>query len=181
MANRFCLALLLCTAAASAEERFGTRGQIVPLGSIGYVHSSGSNSFSIAPGLFWFPIDHLALGMSTRLGYTTGGTVLVSTTGGASAVSSTSFTSLGLAPAVAGVISLGGGAALFPQGTVQFNWFWFSGGSLNEVDLNAFVPVIFMPVPHLFLGFGPFIDGQVSGSGSREAAFGLQSQIGGWF
>jgi hypothetical protein len=178
MANRFCLVLLLCTAAASAEDRFGTHGQIVPLGSIGYVHSSGSDFFSIGPGLFWFPIDHLALGMSARLGYATGETIVVST-GGVSSIGSTSVTSLGLAPAVGAVISLGDRAALFPQGTVQLNWIWFSGISQNTVDLNAFVPVIFMPVPHLFLGFGPFIDGPVTGSAA--AAFGLQSQIGGWF
>jgi hypothetical protein len=178
MANRFCLVLLLCTAAASAEDRFGTKGQIVPLGSIAYLHSSGSDLFSIAPGLFWFPIDHLALGMSARIGYATGETVVVSA-GAGSTVRSTSVTSLGLVPAVGGVISLGDRVALFPQGTVQFNWIWFSGVSQNTVDLNAFVPVIFMPVPHLFLGFGPFIDGQVTGSGG--VVFGLQSQIGGWF
>lgn len=63
-----------------------------------------------------------------------------------------------------------------------------SGGesrrSMREVDqdavaLNFFVPVMFHPVTHFFLGFGPFLDTDMNGD-NRATVWGGKLTLGGW-
>ncbi|HEY2028875.1 MAG TPA: hypothetical protein VGH20_06670 [Myxococcales bacterium] len=179
--------ILSVGAAAHAEDRFGSGGQIVPFGNAAVARtSSGGLSqtvVSLAPGALWFAADGFALGLQARLSYASGvaGSITVVNGVPVSSVNAPSVWAVGLAPEVATVLHLGDRLALFPQ--ASFGFLSVSGGnaSAHALDLTVFAPVVFIPVPHLFLGFGPFIDWVVSGDASGNNTFGLQSQIGGWF
>lgn len=49
----------------------------------------------------------------------------------------------------------------------------------NAVAINLFVPVMLHPATHFFVGFGPFLDADLSGD-HRTTAYGLKLTIGGW-
>ena len=76
MAHRAFVVLLLLGAAARAETNFGARGQVVPFGGVSYTHgSAGGNSadqLTLAPGVFWFPTNSLAIGGSVQYAYGSG-------------------------------------------------------------------------------------------------------------
>ena len=50
----------------------------------------------------------------------------------------------------------------------------------DHFTLNLFAPVMFHPVPHFFVGFGPFLDADLSGD-NRATLFGGRLALGGWF
>jgi hypothetical protein len=49
----------------------------------------------------------------------------------------------------------------------------------NGIALNIFVPVMMHPATHFFVGFGPFLDSDLSGD-NRVTSYGLRLTIGGW-
>ena len=53
------------------------------------------------------------------------------------------------------------------------------GTSGSHLALNAFVPVMFHPVQHFFLGFGPALDIDLTGD-ARTTVFAGRLTIGGW-
>ena len=54
-----------------------------------------------------------------------------------------------------------------------------TGRSGSHIALNVFVPVMFHPVPHFFLGFGPALDTDLSGD-ARTTTIAGRLTIGGW-
>lgn len=50
----------------------------------------------------------------------------------------------------------------------------------DHFTLNLFAPVMFHPVQHFFVGFGPFLDTDLSGD-NKTTTFGGRLAIGGWF
>jgi len=54
-----------------------------------------------------------------------------------------------------------------------------TGASGSHIALNVFVPVMFHPVPHFFLGFGPALDTDLSGD-ARVTTIAGRLTIGGW-
>lgn len=55
-----------------------------------------------------------------------------------------------------------------------------TSASGDHVTINLFVPVMFHPVPHFFVGFGPFLDADLSGD-NKVTTFGGRLTLGGWF
>jgi hypothetical protein len=49
----------------------------------------------------------------------------------------------------------------------------------NHISLNLFAPLMFHPVPHFFVGFGPFLDADLSGD-NKTTTFGGRLTLGGW-
>jgi hypothetical protein len=49
----------------------------------------------------------------------------------------------------------------------------------DHITLNLFAPLMFHPVPHFFVGFGPFLDADLSGN-NRTTTFGGRLTLGGW-
>lgn len=183
MDSRAIVAALLCAAAARGEDRFGARGQVVPFGGIGYSHSAGnglsSDSVSLAPGVLWFVDDGFALGLSALFGYRS----LSQPTPGFP--STTSKTSFGATPMAAAAFPLSERVAFFPQAGVSYSWLRDTSSGLaqtsHSVILQGFAPLLFIPAPHFFLGFGPSLSWIVEGVDSNTVAVGLVSQIGGYF
>lgn len=50
----------------------------------------------------------------------------------------------------------------------------------DHFTLNLFAPVMFHPVPHFFVGFGPFLDTDLSGN-NKTTTYGGRLALGGWF
>lgn len=172
----FIAALFACSAVA---EELGQKGQIVPLGNVSFTHSSAVNSLIIAPGAFWFPRDRFALGLSLSFDY-----VSVSLPPGV--IGTTSVAQFGLQPMAGAAAPLAERLSLFPQVGLGFRVAraesnGFPGGtSTRAVGVaSVFVPVVFAPVPHIFLGAGPSFD--VVFGPSTDTAYGVTSTIGGWF
>jgi hypothetical protein len=55
-----------------------------------------------------------------------------------------------------------------------------SSHSGDAFTLNLFAPIMFHPAPHFFVGFGPFLDTDLSGS-DKVTTYGAKLTIGGWF
>jgi len=49
----------------------------------------------------------------------------------------------------------------------------------HAVGINAFAPVMMHPVEHFFIGFGPFIDTDLTGK-ARGILWGGRMTLGGW-
>lgn len=49
----------------------------------------------------------------------------------------------------------------------------------NHITLNLFAPVMFHPAEHFFVGFGPFLDADLSGK-NKTTTFGGRLTLGGW-
>jgi hypothetical protein len=172
----FIVALFACSAGA---EELGEKGQIVPLGNVSFTHSSNENSLRIAPGALWFPRDRLALGLFVVTDYAS-----LSLPPGA--IGTTSVAQFGLQPTAGAAAPLAERWSLFPRvglgfSVVRTESTGFPGGTSTRVVgvASLFVPVVFAPVPHIFLGAGPFFD--VFFGSSTDTAYGVTSTIGGWF
>jgi len=179
------LAVLLVAsgAAAGGEDFFGRRGDVLPFGSVSFRHTSlnntDTNSVSVAPGVLVFPADGFAVGLSVLYAYTTGVPVA-----GQTAPLRQGIHSAGFEPIVGGTIPIGDRAALFPRLSMRFLWTIPSapGPRVNLITIRGFVPVVFAPIRHFYLGFGPEFSADVSASvGGKETGIGLASEIGGWF
>jgi hypothetical protein len=183
MARRAIVVLLLTGAAVHAEDEFGRRGQVVPFGSISFQHGGGNgvdfNSVGLFPGALWFAADNVAIGGSIGYGQSWGTQVPETHV----------FT---VEPQLGFSIPLGDRAALFPQIGVDYVHQWqsgmtlpggvvFVGGSSNLLTVRAFAPVLFVPVPHFFVGFGPQFSVVAAGTPSGQWLLGTTTEIGGYF
>lgn len=177
--------------ALAGEARFGQRGQVVPLGSLGFSYSSVApnsdsvTTLSLGPTLFWFVADDIALGGSATVARRTQ----------SQGDTSITISSYGVAPGAAYNLRLSPLTSLLPQVAVAFNWQEIaispSGTTnprLNTISLQLFVPILFHPVPHFFLGFGPAFSYDVSatltdaaGDAPKTTTIGAQTILGGWF
>jgi hypothetical protein len=182
MAHRLLAALLLTTAAASAEQSFGARGQVVPFGGLSFRHTSqngvDTNSVSLEPGALWFVANSVAIGASALYGYTKGVPL-----GGQTAPLTRGFHSVGVAPIIGVALPLADRLALFPRFSIRFLWEFPDGpgGSLDLITMRGFAPVVFTPASHFYFGFGPEFSADLSSSAGKETAFGLATEIGGYF
>jgi hypothetical protein len=171
MARRIVVGALLLAGAAGAEEGFGHRGQVVPFGSLSYSHLSANgqsgDDLSLGPGVLWFLTDYVSIGGSASYRYLSG-------------PGFTALHALGVEPTLAVALPLADNVALFPRFGVEFSWAWSGGNSANVTTLDGFVPLLFFPAPHFYLGIGPQLRIDVGGD-NRTTMVGFATEIGGWF
>jgi hypothetical protein len=173
MTQRVLVALLLVGASAKAQSAFGSKGQIVPFGSVSYAHSSSGNTSSdfllIQPGVVYFPTTALAVGLQPIYGFSSGAA------GG-------SFHVLGFEPVVGFGVPLADHVAFFPRMGIGFAWVLPSGGgSSHQITMLGNAPLLYIPAPHVYIGFGPTVAVDLDRSGGTGTTFGLASEIGGYF
>jgi hypothetical protein len=205
-------ALLLAIAQpalAQDAEPFGSAGQWVLEGSAGFRTSrverdeAGSDIRSAywwSPGVLWFVADHFALGAALQVGQSSeqitarGQQVRVrdKTWGGALRIGHHHALSdqVSVFPRYAlGYFELsrvieaeseGAFAAAFDR--YQFVSLRNLAGGGSEWTISAFVPLLWHPARHVFLGGGPMLAFEYGGTLEREFAFslGLCTTIGGW-
>lgn len=167
--------------------RFGARSQIAISSDVGLSIENTSVSgidgstttVRLHPAIDYFVIDNLSVGGFLGLDY-------VSTPGG----SNTQFSigpRLGYNIAFADKFSIWPKAGLSVSSTSQKTDVVAPGGAKDTVSVsntafavNLFVPVMFHPVEHFFIGFGPVLDADLSGD-NKTTTFGGRLTIGGWF
>jgi hypothetical protein len=106
--------------------------------------------------------------------------------------SSSTVTNLGLLPRIGYNVALSPSSSIWPRvalGYVHSSTDSYNGqvtSSNYTVTLEVFVPLVFQPVPHFFLGGGPLVSTDLvskldGNDGVKTTNIGLQSTIGGYF
>jgi hypothetical protein len=105
-------------------------------------------------------------------------------------------TTIGLLPRIGFNIPIGPTASIWPRASVAYvhNSFTSNGGGYSTssytVSFIGFVPVLFQPVSHFFIGGGPYLStdliskfesGGTSVDSAKTTEFGLLSTVGGYF
>ena len=135
---------------------------------------SGSvTNIQFQPGIDWFVIDNLSIGGVMQFNYTSAGAGHASTFGAGPRVGyNVPFSDLlSLWPKVGMSIDSTSTTTSTPAGSTS--------ASSTSVALNLFVPLMFHPAPHFFVGFGPFLDADLSGT-PQATTWGAKLTLGGW-
>lgn len=178
---------LPAVAAASPSGRFGTKGQIAISSDAGLSisHSSVSGQSGstteliLRPAVDYFVGQNLSIGGFLGLDYTT--------------TSGSSTTSFSIGPRIGYNLPLGDRWSIWPKAGLSFastavkidsttvNGVVMPSSSTSNtaIALNLFVPVMFHPAEHFFLGFGPALDTDLSGDNKTTIIAGRLT-IGGW-
>jgi hypothetical protein len=137
-----------------------------------------TTSVILRPAVDYFLVDHLSIGGFLGLDHTS--------TGGSS------VTSWSIGPRVGYDIPLSNRVSVWPKIGVSFASTSFDGDEVDlpgvdvdedetntAVQLNLFVPFLFHPVDHFFIGFGPALDQDLSGDAKATTIAGRLT-LGGW-
>jgi hypothetical protein len=167
---------------SAPSPTFGDRGEVVigsdANASVVAGNYEGNHSYfaSIEPSVDYFVARRLSIGGSLTFAYSASN-------------SSTSWshqTSFGVAPRVGYDIPLSDHFSLWPRASIDFtesNFAGESGGTpytsnQGNVSVSVFVPVLFHPAPHFFVGFGPYAGAYVTNG--DETFVGAKLTLGGW-
>jgi hypothetical protein len=148
-------------------------------------NGGSATQFGLAPAADFFVIDNLSVG--GQLLFSIASTSPNQGPG-------TSYTSFGIAPEVGYNIGLTDRISVWPklffgyQSTSVSN----NGGSYSEGALGVYVPFLYHPAQHFFLGIGPNFatqlisnispgNGGPSVDGSKATTFGITATFGGYF
>lgn len=168
-------------------EHFGGQGQLAISSEVGLLLSSttisGGNGSTtnvlLAPAADYFLVRDLSVGAFVNWNYTSAGA------GHASA--------FGIGARVGYDFDVSDLLSIWPKAGLSFidnsSTTSFSTGtpgqsmsttvSSTNLALNLYVPIMFHPAPHFFVGFGPFLDTDLSGD-ARATTWGGKMTIGGW-
>ena len=169
----------------SPSGTFGDQGQIAVSSdsslSITHTTVSGSNGskteISLLPAIDFFVAHNLSVGGFVGLDYVKAG--------------DEHSTTFGVGPRVGYNLPLSRRISFWPKlgfsythsslgGTPIAPGISAIGVSGDHIALNIFAPLMFHPVTHFFVGFGPAFDTDLSGD-AKQTAIGARLTIGGWF
>lgn len=172
-----------------------TPATMLDIGGTSSSNNGGSQiGFTVAPAADYFVIDNLSLGLELLFGYQSysPGSVTLTTPAGSTTTSppSTNLTEYGVAPRVGYNIPIGGSVSIWPK--VFFEHAGYSVGGAgkgygNIQLLGAYVPVLYHPTPHFYVGLGPNILTELGASSDGQSAtskitsYGIFGSAGGWF
>jgi hypothetical protein len=183
------LALPLSTHAQSVSEDtgrgpahvFGNQGELALSSDAAILidHSSqGRTRIQLAPALDYFIIKNLSIGGTISLAYTK--------------FSLGSETIVGIGPRVGYNLMLSDLMSIWPKIGFSYTHSNSSVGTAvgpsttlstskdgDAISLNLFVPFMFHPAEHFFVGLGPFLDADLSGS-NKVTVYGIKLTLGGW-
>jgi hypothetical protein len=170
----------------AADARFGAVGQIAisddariaiaRLSESGAGSNSSLSSYELRPALDYFVAPSLSIGGQVSLAY-------YSSNGSTQTI-------IGVMPQVRYDFSLSSLVSIWPRLGIAYthtsNSFNGPESTSYEVSLDVFVPLVFHPAPHFFIGGGPYLRTDlVSKAESIDAAkrstSGLMSMLGGYF
>jgi len=64
----------------------------------------------------------------------------------------------------------------------NFGWqFPSPGNSTHRIFIDGYAPVLFIPVPHFYIGLGPALAVDVASSFAKQTQVGFTTEIGGYF
>jgi len=141
-----------------ADTTFGSVGQIAISDDLEMTatrvstegQSTSTTEIALKPALDFFPIANLSIGGQLIIGYRS-----IDDTGG-----SVSSSRLGLLVRIGYSVAISDTVSIWPRLAVGYdhNGADQSGGSLDRVPLQIFVPIIVQPAPHFFIGGGPVFE-----------------------
>jgi hypothetical protein len=162
--------------AADAAGAYGDVGQFaLSLGATGaeYLafHKQGHWTLELAPSADYFLFPHISVGGLVAFGHDSGagGT-------GTSGLSSDTF-SIGARAGYA--LALNDRFSVWPLVGLRLDYLSFNHSSQTDTFLPIYVPGLFHPAPHFFVGAGPKVD--VHLSGHESTSWGIDTVLGGWF
>jgi hypothetical protein len=178
--------------APAADVGFGTPGQIAVSDDMQMALLRRSTSImgmttdatlvQLRPAFDYFLAPNISIGGQLRIEYASGDD-------GAN----TTVTTIGLVPRIGYNVALSPTSSIWPHvglGYLHTSYDNGAGGGNNfssyTVTLDVFVPLVFQPVPHFFLGGGPFVEtdlvSKLEGADTiKTTNIGLMSTIGGYF
>ncbi len=128
--------------------------------------SGAVTTITIAPAADYFLVHNLSLGGFIAITYTK--------TGGEHA------SRFELGPRLGYNIAFAELWSVWPRIGFSYAHTGISGGAKgNAVALNLYAPILFHPVAHFFVGFGPFVDTDLNGD-HRATVWGAKLTLGGW-
>lgn len=171
--------------AGSPSGRFGSKGQIAVSSDAGLSLDNTSLSgvdestttLTLRPALDWFLADSISLGGFVGVNYTSG-------PGGSTSV-------LSVGPRLGYNLPVSDRLSVWPKVGLSIANTSITREGLNGItvdddeesntsaQLNLFVPVMFHPVQHFFLGLGPALDVDLSGD-QKATTVAIRLTIGGW-
>ncbi len=179
---------------AATPPAFGDRGQVVVTSAfdfaVDYFGEAGSSmlDFDIAPSAHYFILP----GLSVGLGFTVRQAPYVVSTPRTAIIGHE--TTLGVGAIVGYNVPLGRFASLWMRGEFSYADEKYPkttaasaalGNDNHDVTLEFFAPFLVHPAPHFFIGFGPYVWGDlIDERGSddhRRFSVGAGSTLGGWF
>ncbi len=180
----------LITLAGGGSASVLTPATMLDVGGTSSSNNGGSQiGFTVAPAADYFVIDNLSLGLELLFGYASysPGTVPGATT---TSSPSTNLTEYGVAPRVGYNIPIAGSVSIWPK--VFFEHAGYSEGGAgkgygNIQLLGAYVPVLYHPTAHFYVGLGPNILTELGASSDGQSAtskitsYGIFGSAGGWF
>jgi hypothetical protein len=135
----------------------------------------------LQPALDFFPIANLSVGGQLIFGYAsfeTNGT-------------STHQTELGLLGRIGYTFAIGATTSIWPRLSLGYDrpigqTPAVAGSNAQSFALQVYVPIVFQPVPHFFIGGGPIVSREIISKmndvdAPKETTIGLQSTLGGYF
>jgi hypothetical protein len=161
---------------ADAAGAFGTVGQLaLSLGAtsgeyLSYNKSGGGWTFRLAPAADYFLFPHISLGGLVAYGHGSGGGGT-----GTTGVSSDSF-DIGARAGYA--LAINDRFGLWPLVGLRLDYISAGHASQTDTFLPIYVPFLFHPAEHFFVGAGPRFD--VHLSGHDNTVWGLDTVLGGW-
>ena len=186
----------LLTFAGTLFSGGGGASLLTPATMLDIGGSSASNNggsqvgFSLAPAADYFVIDNLSLGLEILFGYVSASPGSATNGGVTVSAPSSNLTEYGFAPRVGYNIPIGSSLSIWPKVFFEHAGYSLGGagkGYGNIQLLGAYVPFLYHPVPHFYVGLGPNIltelgassDG--ASSNSKITAYGVFASVGGWF
>ena len=163
----------------SPSGRFGLAGQKAISSDAGLSISNTSVSGAdgstttliLRPAVDWFFTDAISFGGFVGVEYT-------SSPGGSSSI-------ISIGPRLGYNLPLSDRLSVWPKAGLSLASTSVSEDATDEddsntsVQLNLFVPLMFHPVQHFFMGFGPALDVDLSGD-SKATTIAARLTIGGW-
>ena len=166
---------LPAVAAASPSGVFGDKGQLTVSSDAGLSVSSTSTSgvsgsttnVTLRPALDYFVANNVSVGGFLGVEYTK--------------VGGNHTTLFGIGPRVGYNLAFSERFSFWPKLGFSYSSSSSSGSkAASHLALNIFAPVMFHPVQHFFLGFGPALDTDLSGDAKQTVIAGRLT-IGGYF
>ncbi len=128
----------------------------------------------LEPSVDYFVVRHLSLG----------GYFLLSNdhASGTGVILDQTFT-YGVAPRIGCDLPVSEHFSIWPKASVVFEHTHITGvyvAPTTDITLDLYVPFLFHPVPHFFVGAGPYLDTLLKSDTNGETTVGVKLSIGGW-
>jgi hypothetical protein len=139
--------------------------------------SGSTTAIALRPALDFFPIANLSIGGQLIVGYISNDDV-----GG-----STTSSELGLLVRVGYIVSISETVSIWPRIAVGYDHIGADlTGSVDRVPIQVFVPIVFQPAAHFFIGGGPIysttlLSQRENFDEPRTSTLGLRATLGGYF